>query len=95
MDIEGYEGHALEGATQLLSAGTPVVAEFNPRFLTSQDGWERFCDALAHRRIFDLAKAGTLCSLESLARDYAESSTDILAVHMAKDDPRISALQSH
>jgi len=54
MDIEGYEGHALEGAKSLLSSGIPLVSEFNPEFLAKAGGLEAFKQALEGRRIFDL-----------------------------------------
>lgn len=54
MDIEGYEGHALEGAQSLLSSGIPLVAEFHPEFLAKSGGLLAFLHALENRRIFDL-----------------------------------------
>ena len=54
MDIEGYEGHALDGAKLLLSSGIPVVAEFHPEFLAQSGGTQAFQHALENRRIFDL-----------------------------------------
>jgi hypothetical protein len=53
MDIEGYEGHALEGAKSLLSFGTPLVSESHPEFLARAGGLEAFKQALEGRRIFD------------------------------------------
>lgn len=38
MDIEGYEGHALRGAPNLLAAGIPVVCEYNTGYLETP-GW--------------------------------------------------------
>jgi FkbM family methyltransferase len=80
MDIEGYEGHALRGATRLLEANAPVVAEFNPQFLEEQDGLEMFCDALAGRRIFDLARPDGETTFERLLQRYRGSFTDVLAI---------------
>ena len=58
MDIEGYEGHALRGAPNLLATGMPVVCEFNPSFLINSKGLIFFEDALKNRRIFDLSEKG-------------------------------------
>ena len=41
MDVEGSEGHALEGATALVERGVPVLMEVNPRLLKSLGGLER------------------------------------------------------
>lgn len=54
MDIEGYEGHALDGAQSLLSSGIPLVAEFHPEFLAQSGGLQAFLHALENRRLFDL-----------------------------------------
>lgn len=83
MDIEGYEGHALRGATQLLAAGIPVVVEFNPELLDASNGFALLREALKDRLLFDLKKphAGPT-SLDDLSGQYAggESFTDILAI---------------
>lgn len=82
MDIEGYEGHALQGASRLLAAGVPVVSEFNPRFLTESGGIEAFCDLLKDRKIFDLGEPSPReTSLDELKVRYASDWTDILALH--------------
>ncbi|CAN7460908.1 FkbM family methyltransferase [Pseudoxanthomonas sp. LjRoot143] len=84
MDIEGYEGHALHGASNLLALGVPVVCEFNPRLLSKAGGMEWFRHALQGRRIYDLKQgAGAReTSLDALAAQYAEHPlwTDLLAV---------------
>ena len=54
MDIEGYEGHALDGAKSLLLSGIPIVSEFHPEFLAQANGLEMFKEILTGRRIFDL-----------------------------------------
>lgn len=54
MDIEGYEGHALTGAVNLLSSGAPIVSEFNHSLLSRSNGLDLFRNAIAGRRIFDL-----------------------------------------
>jgi len=81
MDIEGYEGHALQGASRLLAAGVPVVSEFNPRFLSESGGISAFFDLLKQRRIFDLAESSPRqTSLDELKARYAADWTDILAL---------------
>lgn len=84
MDIEGYEGHALRGAERLLVDGSPVVSEFNPRFLERSGGMPWFRDALLGYRIFDL-KLGISSretTLDALASEYSKytSWTDVLAI---------------
>lgn len=81
MDIEGYEGHALAGATELLATGIAVVCEFNPTFLNRSGGIEPLLKALHGYRIFDLGRQGVEASLASLSQIFAEDScyTDILA----------------
>ena len=83
MDIEGYEGHALMGAMDLLAAGTPVVCEYNPSYLLRSGGLPKFQKALLGRRIFDL-KGGSEkeITLEELVSNYPDGPdfTDILAI---------------
>lgn len=84
MDIEGYEGHALHGASNLLAAGVPLVCEFNPRFLAKAGGMEWFRHALQGRRIYDLkhGRGAHETTLDALALEYAEHPlwTDVLAI---------------
>ena len=84
MDIEGYEGHALKGATHLLARGMPVVCEYNPGFLVNSGGMKLFSHALEGRRIFDLKQSvdSKETTLDSLFSQYREklAFTDILAI---------------
>lgn len=83
MDIEGYEGHALQGASNLLAAGVPVVAEFNPELLNDAGGFDLMREALKDRLVFDLKESDSgPMSLDELGGQYAggESFTDILAI---------------
>jgi FkbM family methyltransferase len=82
MDIEGYEGHALQGATRLLDAGVPVVCEFNPTFLARSEGMEAFLQSLRGYRIFDLEQEGVATSLIALSEGLSGELryTDILAL---------------
>lgn len=92
MDIEGYEGHALRGATELLASGIPVVCEFNPQFLKDSGSMTWFKDALKDRRIYDLkhgarAKETTIDALE-LEYDRHPLWTDILAIAEHTQKPK-------
>lgn len=84
MDIEGYEGHALRGAPNLLAAGIPVVCEYNTGYLENSGGMNWFREALAGRRIFDLKQGekAVEITLDQLAGMYPAGSrfTDILAI---------------
>lgn len=86
MDIEGYEGHALEGAKSLLSSGVPFVSEFHPEFLTNTGGLEEFQQAVGERRIFDLQDPNPAkTTLKAITRRISGNAknlqwTDILAI---------------
>lgn len=84
MDIEGYEGHALRGAPNLLTAGIPVVCEYNTGYLENSGGMNWFREALAERRIFDLKQGekAVEITLDQLAEIYPAGSgfTDILVI---------------
>lgn len=55
LDTQGHEGHVLDGATQLVKAGVPIVAEFWPYGLHRSGGYQLFRDVLdAADRIFDV-----------------------------------------
>lgn len=81
MDIEGYEGHALDGAKRLLSTGIPIVCEFNPVYLDKSYGSSMFIEAVGDCAIFDLSQPeiGTV-SIQSLYNKYkgGDHFTDIL-----------------
>lgn len=84
MDIEGYEGHALRGAPNLLAAGIPVVCEYNAGYLENSGGMNWFREGLEGRRIFDLKQGekAVEITLDQLAVIYPAGSgfTDILAI---------------
>ena len=82
MDIEGYEGHALKGASRMLVAGIAVVCEFNPTFLEQSEGMTAFVQSLQGYRIFDLENPSTETSLPALSQLLAGGNlyTDILAL---------------
>lgn len=83
MDIEGYEGHALAGASRLMNTGINLVCELNPEYLEKSGGLHLFIDMLAGRLIFDLSDPlGNVVSLEELVQELREKRnfTDILAI---------------
>ena len=86
MDIEGYEGHALRGAPNLLATGIPVVCEYNTGYLENSGGMNWFREALAGRRIFDLKQGekAVEITLDQLAVMYpaGHEFTDVLALKM-------------
>lgn len=91
MDVEGYEGHALRGAPNLLATGMPVVCEYNTGYLERSGGMDWFRQALAGRRVFDLKHGmqATEISLDELAAHYpvGHEFTDILAVSSRVEQP--------
>lgn len=46
MDVQGHEGHVLDGARELLQIGPPVVAEYWPEALNRSGGLELFEESL-------------------------------------------------
>jgi FkbM family methyltransferase len=43
MDVEGYEGNVLRGASILLRSGVPIALEFSPKMLRERISKEDFC----------------------------------------------------
>ncbi|MBS7350130.1 MAG: FkbM family methyltransferase, partial [Comamonas sp.] len=85
MDIEGYEGHALKGATNLLAKGTPVVCEFNSAYLKQTQGLLLLKNALEGFSFFDLKSSlPNKITLEDVERNYpgGDNFTDILAIRI-------------
>lgn len=82
MDIEGYEGHALAGAQELLASGLPTVLEFNPTFLATSGGMDKVLHALKGRKIYDLQRPDVPTTLQDVSDRNAVSVsfTDILAI---------------
>jgi FkbM family methyltransferase len=57
MDIQGYEGHMLAGATKAIEALTPMVFEFTPSALDRFNSYSMLRSALAtghYGKIYDL-----------------------------------------
>jgi FkbM family methyltransferase len=89
LDVQGHEGHVLNGAQSLTSRGTPIVLEFSPRLLRRKDGLDRALAALRanYTDVLDLRKVvpGKLSPLpvEDLGDFVAEHEdryTDLLAL---------------
>lgn len=86
MDIEGYEGHALSGATNLLDSEMPVVCELNPAFLTNAGGMDALQKVLSEYYIYDLnSETPERLQLKSLIKEISlrekkQQWTDILAI---------------
>lgn len=84
MDIEGYEGYALDGAAKILSAGTPIVTEFNYSYLKKSHCLELFFNHLKNKKIFDLKNKmeESETSINKLIEQYKNQDdfTDILAI---------------
>ena len=57
MDVQGFEGHVLKGATAMIAAKIPVVLEFDPLLLERVNGFEQLLDTLSaspYTEIIDL-----------------------------------------
>ncbi len=87
MDIQGYEGHALQGAPQLLAQRHPLVLEFWPYGMLRSDSFSALRSATAHYSgFFDLAKPmqplRRMAELEDLFNETGTDGpfTDILVI---------------
>ncbi|WP_447936428.1 FkbM family methyltransferase [Thermomonas fusca] len=82
MDIEGYEGHALIGAKNLIDSRTPVVCELNTAYLEKSGGLHLLQEALRNRTIFDLRSPEKETSIQQLTKQYRNPTdfTDIIAL---------------
>jgi len=52
MDIEGFEGRAILGATKLIDSGVPLLIEFSPQLLIEHTSKEQFCESLSTYSFF-------------------------------------------
>lgn len=48
MDVQGYEGKILAGASKFLALGSPLVTEFSPYLLQRADCYEQFLDLISN-----------------------------------------------
>jgi FkbM family methyltransferase len=87
MDIQGYEGHALQGAKRLLAGAPPLVLEFWPYGMLRADSFAALRQSVAHYKGFydlqrpanSLRPVGELKDLfDEIGRDGR--STDILVI---------------
>jgi FkbM family methyltransferase len=85
IDVQGHEGHVLEGAAELLASGVPIVCEYWPYGLERAGGLERFHTLVAGSRsgFIDLATPGAMvhptARLSALRAHYPRvASTDLL-----------------
>jgi FkbM family methyltransferase len=67
MDIQGYEGHALTGGSNLLAARPPIALEFWPYGMERADSYGALRAAIAHYSgFYDLSNPGDLRPLSDL-----------------------------
>ena len=91
MDTQGFEGHVLSGAKNLIQKGIPIVMEFWPYGLQRADGFTLLCDALTNskytamwdlRRPYEKLKF-SIDNIERISLELSEGvkSTDLVIVH--------------
>jgi len=90
MDIQGYEGLALKGASELIAAAPPLVIEFWPYGMKRLESYEALCENLCsapYSRFANLAEKEpsfqpfskmTLDALYQQLGEGAEQFTDLL-----------------
>lgn len=80
IDVQGFEGHVLSGATKTLRTGIPVVVEFWPYGMKRADCYPALRTAVqAYRSFYDLSEARpkpVALTAESLDRLYAALGED-------------------
>ncbi len=69
IDAQGHEGHILDGAERLATAGIPVVTEYWPYGLRRADALERFHTLVAerYRTVVDLRMPAVALAAEDIA----------------------------
>jgi FkbM family methyltransferase len=94
MDIQGHEGHALAGATSLVSRGIPILFELSPDHLERSGGMAMLLENVAshYTHVLDLGKMRSgrpafipAASTKELADEYAEHFTDVLACRLPSE----------
>ena len=91
MDTQGFEGHVLSGAKNLIQKGVPIVMEFWPYGLKRADGFTLLCDALTNSKysaMWDLRKPNvklkfSIDNLERISSELSQGvkSTDLVIVN--------------
>jgi FkbM family methyltransferase len=90
LDVEGHEGHVLDGACSLLTLSPPLVMELHPRRLDRKDGLERVQRLLprhythiADLGLRDAARFAPIDELMAIAERFRKGGqTDVLAVKL-------------
>ena len=68
MDVQGYEGHVLQGAQALLQARTPIGIELDPHIIGRSGGFPLMKQALAdYKGFYDLSRPETFNSIAELS----------------------------
>lgn len=83
LDVQGHEGHALDGASALLAYRAPLVFEYHPAALRRRDGLELLEAAVrpTHPKLFDLRfRPDDPEDFEAVERRLGDSFTDVLAL---------------
>jgi FkbM family methyltransferase len=87
MDVQGFEGHVLRGARELLADRPPLALEFCPSTMQSADGFDALREAVSHYEgFYDLAHPEIfrpIAQLDDLFNELGladEAFTDILAL---------------
>ena len=86
MDVQGFEGHALTGATELLSRRNPLILEFSPQLIRESDSFAALVHSLANYESFcDLEQPNLSRPMTALTDLYEELGeggrfTDILVL---------------
>lgn len=95
VDVQGHEGHVLNGARRLLEQAPPLAVALRPKKLAREHGTEAFVDALqrAYTHVIDLRGPGLRAptwepeplSVEQLpALVAARRKTDILVLNLSR-----------
>lgn len=86
MDVQGFEGFVLKGATRFLMQKVPLVLEFSPHLMDNAGSTDALFECLAHYQSFvDLANSGNVRPISELPALRTELGsggrfTDILVI---------------
>jgi FkbM family methyltransferase len=73
MDVQGYEGHVMSGAKQLLASKPPLVIEFWPYGMTRARSFDALLDSVKHYAgFYDLSRPPKLRKISELTTLCAE-----------------------
>ena len=88
MDTQGFEGHILSGARNLINHGVPIVTEFCPYLLARSQGLDKFYSALEHgpySTIYDLNN-------NDIKMDFSLKTLHEITDQLGDDDGRFTDL---